>query len=100
MQHLPAKTGLPRLDRASWEKGFSDGLRGHVWWPGAGIEPLSYAAGYTEAQSKRASSPGRDGPAHPSPRYKTHPLLLSAFDDEAAELRELLAKRQQLLEGR
>jgi hypothetical protein len=24
-----------------------------VWWPGVGIEPLSYAAGYTEAQSQR-----------------------------------------------
>jgi len=67
MQHLPAKTGLPRLDRVSWEKGFSDGMRGHVWWPGTGIEPLSYAAGYTEAQSRQASSPVSDGPAHPSP---------------------------------
>jgi hypothetical protein len=50
---LPTKTGLPQLDRASWEKGFSDGFRGLVWWPGVGIEPLSYAAGYTEAQSQR-----------------------------------------------
>jgi hypothetical protein len=68
MKPLSTKTGLPRLDRASWEKGFSDGFRGLVWWPGAGIEPLSYAAGYTEAQSERKSSLGHDSPAHPSPR--------------------------------
>jgi hypothetical protein len=34
-------------------KGFSDGLRGHKWWPGSGTEPLSYASGYMEAQSAR-----------------------------------------------
>jgi hypothetical protein len=61
---LPTKTGLPHLDRASWEKGFEDGFRGHVWWPGKGIEPLSYASGYTAAQAApdrrteaRSSSP-------------------------------------------
>jgi hypothetical protein len=55
MRPLPTKTGLPRLDRASWEKGFSDGFRGLVWWPGAGIEPLSYSTGYTDAQAERDS---------------------------------------------
>ena len=53
MKPLPTKTGLPQLDRASWEKGFSDGFRGLVWWPGPGTEPLSYASGYTEAQAER-----------------------------------------------
>jgi hypothetical protein len=42
-----------RLDRASWEKGFSDGARDLVWWPGPGIEPLSYASGYTEGHAER-----------------------------------------------
>jgi hypothetical protein len=60
MKPLPTKTGLPHLDRVSWEKGFSDGFRGHVWWPGPGTEPLSYAAGYSEAQSER--EPGADFP--------------------------------------
>jgi len=60
MRPLPTKIGLPRLDNASWDKGFFDGFRGSVWWPGAGIEPLYYAAGYTEAQA------GRDK-AEPSP---------------------------------
>jgi hypothetical protein len=53
MRPLPSKTGLPRLDHASWEKGFSDGFRGQVWWPGTGTEPLSYAVGYKEAQYER-----------------------------------------------
>jgi hypothetical protein len=53
MKPLSAKTGLPRLDQASWDKGFADGFRGHVWWPGTGTEPLSYAAGYQEAESER-----------------------------------------------
>lgn len=61
---LPSKTGLPRLDRASWEKGFEDGFRGHVWWPGPGTEPLSYASGYTEAQ---AELDRRAGPGSPQP---------------------------------
>jgi hypothetical protein len=52
MKPLPTRTGLPRLDRTSWEKGFADGFRGDVWWPGPGTEPLSYAAGYTEAQAE------------------------------------------------
>jgi hypothetical protein len=56
MPPRPTKTGLPQLDRASWEKGFSDGFRGHVWWPGPGTEPLSYAAGYTEAQADRGAT--------------------------------------------
>ena len=43
------KTGLPQFDQASFNKGFSDGFRGHVWWPGPGTEPLSYAAGYQES---------------------------------------------------
>jgi hypothetical protein len=41
-----------RMHAASWEKGLADGRRGLVWWPGAGTEPLSYAAGYTEGQSE------------------------------------------------
>jgi hypothetical protein len=44
------KFGLPRLDQPSWDKGFADGFRGDVWWPGPGTEPLSYASGFTEAQ--------------------------------------------------
>lgn len=48
MKHL-YKTGLPQFDQASFNKGLSDGFRGHTWWPGAGIEPLSYAAGYHES---------------------------------------------------
>jgi hypothetical protein len=59
MRPLPTKTGLPRLDPTSWEKGFSDGFRGSVWWPGTGIEPLSYAAGYTEAQAGRDNTASR-----------------------------------------
>jgi hypothetical protein len=62
------KTGLPQFDQASFNKGFSDGFRGHVWWPGPGTEPLSYAAGYQESgvinprtQSRpRRSEPGTD----------------------------------------
>ena len=53
MRHLTTSIGLPRLDRASWNKGFADGFHGRVWWPGVGTEPLSYAAGYTEAQTER-----------------------------------------------
>jgi hypothetical protein len=41
--------GLPQFDQASFDKGLADGFHGHVWWPGPGIEPLSYAAGYQEA---------------------------------------------------
>jgi hypothetical protein len=52
MRRLPTRTGLPRLDRASWEKGFADGFHGQVWWPGPGTEPLSYSSGYTEAQAE------------------------------------------------
>jgi hypothetical protein len=54
MRPLPTKTGLPRLDRESWDKGFSDGFRGHKWWPGPGTEPLSYASGYTAALEPRS----------------------------------------------
>jgi hypothetical protein len=54
MRALDTKTGLPWLDRKSWEKGFSDGSRGQVWWPGPESEPLSYTAGYEEAQGKAA----------------------------------------------
>ena len=43
------KTGLPQFDQASFTKGLSDGFRGLAWWPGPGIEPLSYAAGYQES---------------------------------------------------
>ena len=53
MRAIPANTGLPQFDRASWEKGFADGFRGLVWWPGPGTEPLSYSSGYTEAQTAR-----------------------------------------------
>jgi hypothetical protein len=42
--------------------GYLDGLRGNVWWPGPGIEPLSYAAGYADAQAERGIA------AEPSPR--------------------------------
>jgi len=52
MRSLPTRTGLPQLDRTSWEKGFADGFHGHVWWPGPGTEPLSYSSGYTEAQTE------------------------------------------------
>jgi hypothetical protein len=42
------KTGLPQFDQASFDKGLEDGFHGRAWWPGPGIEPLSYAAGYQE----------------------------------------------------
>jgi hypothetical protein len=38
MRPTPTNTGLPHLDVASWEKGFADGFRGRVWWPGPGAE--------------------------------------------------------------
>jgi hypothetical protein len=44
------KMGLPEFDEASFDKGVSDSFRGHEWWPGPGIEPLSYAAGYQKAR--------------------------------------------------
>jgi hypothetical protein len=44
-----------------------------VWWPGAGIEPLSYAAGYTEAQAERET--GAE-PQHWSPPDRTAVHLL------------------------
>jgi hypothetical protein len=50
MRPTPTNTGPPHLDVASWEKGFADGFRGRVWWPGPGAEPLSYASGYRQAQ--------------------------------------------------
>jgi hypothetical protein len=52
MKFPPPLRGL-RLDRASWEKGYSDGERGLVWWPGSGIEPLSYASGYIDGKAER-----------------------------------------------
>ncbi len=55
---MQALTRGLRIDRASWDKGVSDGMRGLVWWPGAGIEPLSYAAGYTDGQAKAATMAG------------------------------------------
>jgi hypothetical protein len=58
---LPTKTGLPRLDLPSWEKGFSDGFRGLEWWPGPGTESLSYASGYNEAQAERDRAFGDRG---------------------------------------
>jgi hypothetical protein len=64
MRYRPTKTGLPRLDLGSWEKGFADGFRGQAWWPGPKIEPLSYSAGYTEAQSERDSRAEALRPAH------------------------------------
>ena len=39
---------MPSCD-ISFDKGLSDGFRGHVWWPGPGIEPLSYTVGFQEA---------------------------------------------------
>ena len=39
----------------------SDGFRGHTWWPGAGIEPLSYAAGYQESGARNSTTqPGAE----------------------------------------
>jgi hypothetical protein len=67
-----------RIDRASWDKGVADGRRGSVWWPGAGTEPLSYAAGYTEG----LADPEKAGGAAPvsslsrPDRYGTGDLLL------------------------
>ena len=52
MKFPPPVRGL-RLDRTSWEKGYADGERGLVWWPGAGIEPLSYASGYIDGKAER-----------------------------------------------
>jgi hypothetical protein len=52
MKFPPPPRGI-RLDRESWEKGFSDGERGSVWWPGTGIEPLSYATGYLDGKGER-----------------------------------------------
>jgi hypothetical protein len=54
MRAIDPKTGLPWLDRKSWEKGLSDGFRGQVWWPGPESEPLSYTAGYEEAKGRAA----------------------------------------------
>jgi hypothetical protein len=55
------KTGLPQFDQASFDRGLSDGFRGHVWWPGPEFEPLSYTSGYEEARAehglKRAHDP-------------------------------------------
>jgi hypothetical protein len=64
------KTGLPQFDQASFNKGLSDGLRGQVWWPGPGSEPLSYAAGYQEAgvrNPRTESDPGADMNQEPTP---------------------------------
>jgi hypothetical protein len=52
MKFPTARMGI-KLDRASWEQGYSDGERGSVWWPGAGIEPLSYASGYIDGKAER-----------------------------------------------
>ena len=56
MRHSPNKTKSVSVRLANWEKSFADGFRSHVWWPGPGIEALSYAAGYEDAQSQH------DGP--------------------------------------
>jgi hypothetical protein len=64
------RTGLPQFDQASFNKGLSDGLRGQVWWPGPGSEPLSYAAGYQEAgvrNPRTESGPGADLNQKPTP---------------------------------
>ncbi len=64
------KRGLPQFDQASFNKGFSDGFRGHVWWPGPGTEPLSYAAGYQEAgvrNPRTESDRGADLNQEPTP---------------------------------
>jgi hypothetical protein len=69
MRTLPTRTGLPQLDRASWEQGFADGFHGRVWWPGPGTEPLSYSAGYTEAQAESDARPApKSPPTHAVPR--------------------------------
>jgi hypothetical protein len=52
MKFPTAQMGL-KLNRASWEQGYSDGERGSVWWPGTGIEPLSYASGYIDGKAER-----------------------------------------------
>jgi hypothetical protein len=92
MRPLPTKTGLPRLDRASWEKGFSDGFRGLVWWPGAGIEPLSYSTGYTEAQAER--DPDHRQSSSPFAVPTSSPAMASGplTDDERRRLLALLAE--------
>jgi hypothetical protein len=64
------KTGLPQFDQASFNKGFSDGFRGHVWWPGPGTEPLSYAAGYQESgvlNPRTRPDPGANLRPEPTP---------------------------------
>jgi hypothetical protein len=55
------KTGLPQFDQASFTKGLSDGFRGHAWWPGPGIEPLSYASGYRESGVRNPRTESRIG---------------------------------------
>jgi hypothetical protein len=56
------KSGLPQFDQASFDKGLADGFRGHTWWPGPGIEPLSYAVGYQEAAKYAPRTPPSDEP--------------------------------------
>jgi hypothetical protein len=56
MRLLVATRGLPRIDPESWAKGVSDGRRGSVWWPGAGNDPLSYAAAYKEGLAEREAA--------------------------------------------
>jgi hypothetical protein len=92
MRPLPTKTGLLRLDRASWEKGFSDGFRGLVWWPGARIEPLSYSSGYTEAQANR--DPGQGQSSSPFAVPTSSPAMAGGplTDDARRRLLALLAE--------
>jgi len=49
----PSKNRSAAARSTELDKGFADGFRGNLWWPGPGIEPLSYASGYTEAQVER-----------------------------------------------
>jgi hypothetical protein len=88
MKPLPSKTGLPHLDLASWEKGFSDGFRGNVWWPGPGTEPLSYAVGYREAGVRNPRTE-LDAGVEPRPR-STPPNRLAGSRVITADERRLL----------
>ena len=93
MKPLPSKTGLPHLDLASWEKGFSDGLRGNVWWPGPGTEPLSYTVGYREAgvrNPRTEPDPGAGPRSTPFSRIAESDVMTA----DERRLLELLAKSE------
>src|ERR1700676_1096806 len=91
MKRLPSKTGLPHLDLASWEKGFSDGSRGNVWWSGRGPEPLSYTAGYREAGVRNPRTEPDPG-AEPRPPSRIAGSHVMTADER--RLLELLAESE------